>query len=139
MLKQIARVHQRSNGHNGNGHNGHRLTEYHRRPGHGSSGITKRVDWTDSDDVTAMTMVALGWSSRIIQSKTSLSPGQIEYRKQKAGIKTMDYRHVRANTLGGQIAGQLLRSALRTYRPMVENHLPKDLPTKRESKHGRAA
>jgi hypothetical protein len=101
---------------------------------HRPATLRRPVDWRDSDDVTAITMVALGWSARVIQSRTGLTSGQIEYRKAKANIRTMDYRQVKPGTIGGQIANEMLKRAVSHYRAQVQKQLPMDLHSKRATR-----
>jgi hypothetical protein len=53
----------------------------------------RRVDFFAIDeDYEAAFLGSLGFSTRCIQGRTKLSPGQITYRLRKAAIRRVDYR-----------------------------------------------
>ena len=94
----------------------------------------RRVDWKSQEDLEAMVLAALGFGRRCIASETGLTPGQITYRCQKSGIRITDYRSRRPNTVGGSIAGEMMKQARQRYKYRVADHLQRELPTKKESR-----
>lgn len=48
--------------------------------------------FTVDEDYEAAFLGSLGFSTRCIQSRTKLSPGQVTYRLKKAAIRRIDYR-----------------------------------------------
>jgi hypothetical protein len=78
-----------------------------------------RVDFLSNDsDYEAAFLGSLGFSTRCIQTRTKLSPGQITYRLRKATIRRIDYRDGTSD-----MASLVLRQA----RPAIEAELNKYL------------
>jgi hypothetical protein len=60
---------------------------------HKNNNKSHRVDFFDnSSDYEAAFLGSLGFSTRCIQRRTKLRPGQITYRLRKAAIRRVDYR-----------------------------------------------
>lgn len=53
----------------------------------------RRINLLDGDDFHCALLGSLGFSTRLINSRTGLSTGQIAYRLRKGSIKRQDYRN----------------------------------------------
>ena len=52
----------------------------------------KRINYSDPDTFLCLRLGMLGFSTRLIQKKTSLTPPRQRYRLTRAGIHLKDYR-----------------------------------------------
>jgi len=52
-----------------------------------------RVTWQTNEELRCALFAGLGFDTAMISAYTGLTPGQVNYRLHKAGIKRSDYRH----------------------------------------------
>jgi hypothetical protein len=86
------------------------------------------------DDIEAMLLASLGFSPALIAERTGMSIGQVHYRCSKAGIKCTDYRRMRQNTVGREVAEGMLNEVKGRYRGVIRARLHQELPTKVEAR-----
>lgn len=87
------------------------------------TGPTKgRIVWTNNQNIQAILLLSAGISPQVVRDRTGLSLGQISYRGRRCGVRCTDYRFMRSNSLGGKVAGKVLREL--DLRASVQNLLP---------------
>jgi len=82
----------------------------------------RRVNLLHGEDFHCVMLASLGFSSRLIQSRTGLSPGQIGYRLRMGSIKRQDYRNG-----DSQLADRILNQSHRIAVSEVRSHIKKVL------------
>jgi hypothetical protein len=84
----------------------------------------RRVSWADPKDLKVVVLGTLGWSGRVIEDRTGLTPGRVQYRLHRAGVKITDFRQMRKGTLGGAMARQVMRQQIENYADTIRERLP---------------
>jgi hypothetical protein len=84
----------------------------------------RRVNLLHGEDFHCVMLASLGFSSRLIQSRTGLSTGQIGYRLRMGSIKRRDYRNG-----DSQLADRILNQSHRIAVSDVRSHIEKVLST----------
>jgi len=82
----------------------------------------RRVNLLHGEDFHCVMLASLGFSSRLIQSRTGLSTGQIGYRLRMGSIKRRDYRNG-----DSQLADRILNQSHRIAVSDVRSHIEKVL------------
>ena len=82
----------------------------------------RRVNLLHGEDFHCVMLASLGFSSRLIQSRTGLSTGQIGYRLRMGSIKRRDYRNG-----DSQLADRILNQSHRIAVSDVRSHIIKVL------------
>lgn len=82
----------------------------------------RRVNLLQGEDFHCAMLASLGFSSRLIQSRTGLSNGQIAYRLRMGAIKRQDYRNGDSQ-LADRILSQSHRVAVAEVRAHIKNVL----------------
>lgn len=90
----------------------HRYTPVHART----------VNLLHGEDFHCAMLASLGFSTRLIHSRTGLSPGQIGYRLRLGAIKRQDYRNG-----DSQVADRILSQSRRVVASEVQAHIKKIL------------
>jgi hypothetical protein len=78
----------------------------------------RTVDLLDGDDFECVLLGSLGFSTRLIQSRTGLTPSQVGYRLRRAGVKRADYRNGES-----PLADSVFRTSRRIATPTVQAHV----------------
>jgi len=89
---------------------------------HHSPLSNRRVDLFNGEDFHCALLGSLGFSSRLIASRTGLSNSQIAYRLRKGQIRRTDYRNG-DSVLAERVITQTRRVALKELRLHLENVL----------------
>lgn len=79
---------------------------------------SRNVDLLHGDDFHCALLGSLGFSTRLIHSRTGLSPGQIAYRLRKGAIKRQDYRNG-----DSPLADRVLSQARKVAVTEVQSHI----------------
>lgn len=82
----------------------------------------RRVNLLHGDDFHCALLASLGFSTRLIHSRTGLSPGQIAYRLRMGAIRRQDYRNG-----DSQLADRILKQTRTIAVSEVKSHIKKVL------------
>lgn len=85
---------------------------------HGRNYQPRSVDLFGGDDFECVLLGSLGFSTRLIQNRTGLTPSQVAYRLRRAGVKRADYRNGEST-----LATSVYRNSRNLAMPSVEAQL----------------
>ena len=80
--------------------------------------IIRRIDWKVVRNRECVVLGALGFSYRLINSRTGLTKHQIGYRLRKAGIRLRDYREGQS-----EFSRYVLRRTSKSVRASIDKKL----------------